>query len=117
MIATSSFPLGDWIFAKCTCVIEAAAIGSDRSIILEKISFPNSSFNIFLASIRLKAGNLSWSFSKSFAISLPIISGLVAKNCPNLIKVVPISWSAAHSFSPADKLLISFLFLKLKPII
>ena len=30
------------------------------------------------------------------------MSGLVAKNCPNFIKVVPIPSSAIHSFSPGD---------------
>ena len=44
------------------------------------------------------------------------MSGLVAKNWPNLIKVVPISWRALHSLAPADKLLLFFLSPKLKPI-
>ena len=52
----------------------------------------------------IKAGNLSCNFSKLFAISSPIISGLVARNCPSFINVGPILSSESHNFSPEDLL-------------
>jgi hypothetical protein len=43
--------------------------------------------------------------------SSPIISGLVAKNCPSLIKVVPIDSNELESLSPSSllKFFCSFL--------
>ena len=100
LIATSFVCPSIFILAKWTCAIDAAAIGSVISVISSKTFSPSSSFNILIACDLLKGGSLSWSTSKSFDKSSPIISGLVARNCPNLINVVPISCIEIHSLCP-----------------
>ena len=43
---------------------------------------------------------MSCSLTRSLVKASPIISGLVAKNCPSFIKVVPMPSRASHNFSP-----------------
>jgi hypothetical protein len=56
---------------------------------------------MFTASILEKGGRLSRSIAISSAISLPIISGLVDINCPNLINDGPNSLSADEILMPS----------------
>ena len=73
--------------------MDAAATGSSKETTLSNDFFPISFLKISFASKVLNAGNLSCNFSSFFATSSPIISGLVAKNCPNFINVVPVSYT------------------------
>ena len=66
-----------------------------------KVSSPRSFLIIAFASAKVKAGNLSCKPSNCFAKSSPIISGLVTRNCPNLINVVPIDCSDLESLAPS----------------
>ena len=58
-IATFLIILSSLIFALWTWAIEAAAIGSDKSIISSKLDSPKFSIIIFSASFFEKGGNLS----------------------------------------------------------
>ena len=66
-------------------------LGNDNynSIMFFAVNSPSSSLIIFSAKDFENGGNLSCNFSKFFVSSSPMISGLVAKNCPSFIKVVP----------------------------
>ena len=75
-------------------------------------SSPKSLLIIDFASDKEKGGNLSCKPSNCFASSSPIISGLVTKNCPSLIKVVPIDCNDLESFSPSFSFKIFFLEFK-----
>ena len=90
LIATSFIVPLSSILALCTCAIDAAATGSLKSIIELNVSSPKSFLIIAFASVKENGGNLSCKPSNCLASSSPIISGLVTKNCPSLIKVVPI---------------------------
>jgi len=59
LIATSLIVPLSFIFALCTCAIDAAATGSLKSIIELNVSIPRSSFIISFASRIEKGGNRS----------------------------------------------------------
>ena len=67
---------------------------------------------ITFASDKEKAGSLSCKPSNCLANSSPIISGLVTKNCPNLMNVVPIDCNDLESRSPSVTSKLTFLGLE-----
>ena len=68
---------------------------------------------IFFASDKGNGGSLSCKVSNCLDKSSPIISGLVAKNCPSFIKVVPMDCNEFESlFSSSTLKFTLFLFEK-----
>ena len=81
--------------------MEAAATGSLKSIIELYVSSPRSFLIISCAWLIEKGGRRSCKFSSLADSSSPIISGLVAKNCPSFINVVPIDSKELDNLSPS----------------
>ena len=90
-----------FICALWTWAIDAAATGSDKFIIELKLSSPKSFLIISLALVNSKWGKRSCKLSSCFDYFSPIISGLVARNWPNLINVVPIDCKEFDNLSPS----------------
>ena len=71
-IATSLSWLELTIVAKCTCAIDAAAIGSDKFLIWLKYFSPSSFFKIFLLELitavpfKLTASQITWAVGSSY---------------------------------------------------
>ena len=102
LIATSFIVPSSLIWALWTCAIEAAATGSLIFIKELKVSSPKSLLIISFAGDKGNGGSLSCKVSNCLDRSSPIISGLVAKNCPSLIKVVPMDCNEFESLFPSS---------------
>ena len=69
-------------------------------------------FYYFLCLLIEKGGRRSCKFSSLAESSSPIISGLVAKNCPSFINVVPIDSKELDNLSPSFVFKFLWIFLE-----
>ncbi len=89
------------VTAKCTCAIDAAAIGSSSKLSNRSSIEPSSSASTaWRASAEEKGGRSSCNADKSLAMVSPARSGRVLSIWPNLMKLGPSSCSAIARRSP-----------------
>ena len=75
----------------------------------EELSFQMEIVPLTMSNL-MEVSSIGCKFSNFFDSSIPMISGLVARNCPSLIKVVPIDCKEFDNLSPSSRAVFKFLF-------